>query len=73
MSTENILVERSQIGEISIYDRTDKFVASFKDGRWLDEAIFDFDYLEQNFTRITNEDEVLGLVAEARAALAKCD
>lgn len=69
MTIENILVERSKTGEISIYDKADKFVASYKDGKWLDGAVFDFDYLERNFVRVTNEAEVLKLMSEARAAL----
>lgn len=69
MSTENILAERSVRGEVSLYDKADKFVASYKDGKWLDGSVFDFDYLERNFSRITNEVEILNLMTEARTAL----
>lgn len=71
MNIDNILAERSKIGEISLYDRTDKFEASFKDGKWLCGPVFDFDYLERYFLPITDEAEVTRLMNEARSILGK--
>lgn len=65
---KHILARRSKNGEISIFDETDNFLASFRDGHWIADDVFqysDFDH----FTVIEDENEISKLITEARAAL----
>jgi hypothetical protein len=65
---EDVLVRRSDKGEISIYDRRDKFSASFKDGLWVVGRKFQSYDLEE-FTILEDDDEILRILTEARTIL----
>lgn len=65
---KDVLVQRSEAGEIAIYDRRDKFLASFQNGQWIGDDVFNFYELEE-FTVLYDDIEVLQLLTEARAAL----
>ena len=67
----HILAMRSTKGEVSLFDQTDNFQASYKDGKWINDAIFEFADIEENFEHIENDDEILEIIGEARAALGK--
>ncbi len=69
MDTEHILAMRSHKDEILLFDETDKFKASFQNGKWIDATTFNFDDLWDNFDHMTNDDEIMRLMEEARAAL----
>lgn len=69
MSTEHILAMRSEQGEIHLFDESDNFMADFKEGKWFCGTIFNFDDIWDNFEHISDDREVLRLLAEARAAL----
>ncbi len=68
-TTKHILAMRSERGEISLFDRIDYFMASFKDGKWVADDIFDFDDVWENFRHLTDDQEIIQIMAEARAAL----
>lgn len=65
---KNVLVRRSNRDEVSIFDGRDDFMASFRNGHWVDNAIFQESELE-DFTIIRDDNEILRLLTEARAAL----
>lgn len=65
---QKILVRKSDEGEISIFDETDNFLASYKDGKWVADDVFQYSDFDK-FTVITNEQEIAKLAAEARSAL----
>lgn len=69
MTIKYILAMKSEDGEILLGDQTDDFMASFKDGRWIADDIFEFYDLEENFWHIQDDAEIHRLMAEARAAL----
>ena len=61
---------KSDTGEISLFDDTDNFMASYKGGKWIADSVFEFRDIEQNFYHIEAADEVLQIMAEARKVLA---
>lgn len=63
-----VLMRRSDSGEISLYDKRDKFMASFKNGEWFNDLLFS-DYELEEFNIIENEDEIWRVIDEARAVL----
>lgn len=65
---ENVLVSKSDNGEISIFDERAKFAASFRDGQWIARRVFQALELEE-FTIIEDEAEIERILAEARNAL----
>ncbi|MBA3992557.1 MAG: hypothetical protein C0469_03450 [Cyanobacteria bacterium DS2.3.42] len=65
---KDVLMQRSEKGEIAIYDRRDKFLASFKNGQWIGDDVFNFYELEE-FTVLYDDNEIVQVLAEARAAL----
>ncbi len=65
---EDVLVCKSDDGEISIFDGRDKFAASFRDGQWIGRRIFQALELEE-FTIIQDENEVSQILKQAREAL----
>jgi hypothetical protein len=65
-----VLIRRSDRGEISIYDRRDDFLASFKNGKWVDTDIFSSYELEE-FIILEDESEIASVLNEARTALDK--
>lgn len=65
---ENVLVSKSDDGEISIFDGRDKFAASFRNGEWIGRRIFQALELEE-FAIIEDESEIERVLVEARAAL----
>ncbi len=71
MSTEHILAMRSEYGEIYLYDETDSFFASFKNGKWVADLIFSADDLIDNFIHLGDDNEIERLLAEARTVLGK--
>lgn len=66
---EHLSASRADDGRISVYDESDEFMASFLDGKWIADQLFRWTDLEDNFKLIYDEDEVIRLIAEARAAL----
>ncbi len=68
-TTKHILAMRSAHGEISLFDTFDKFMASFKDGKWINDDIFNFDDVWDNFEHMTDDDEIIKIMGEARSAL----
>jgi hypothetical protein len=71
VTIKHILAMRSDDGEISLYDETDHFMASFKDGKWVADDVFEFKDIEENFYHITDDAEVLRIIAEARSILGR--
>ena len=65
-----VLIRRSDSGEISVYDRRDKFMASFKNGTWVADSVFSPYELEE-FTILEEESEIASVLLEARTALDK--
>lgn len=66
---EHLSASRADDGRISLFDKSDQFMASFVDGKWIGDQVFRWTDLEENFKLIYDEDEVVRLIAEARAAL----
>ena len=64
----NVLLQKSDDGKICLFDRRDKFHASFKDGSWVNDVLFQSYELEE-FNLINDENEIERVLAEARAAL----
>jgi len=67
---KDIMVSKSDKGEISVFDQRDDFVACFRDGNWFNKLIFQA-YEEEEFTIIDDDQEALALLEEARSALGK--
>lgn len=65
---KDILVQQSDKGEISLFDARDDFMASYKNGQWIEDLLFQPTELE-DFTIIENDEEVLRILDEARSAL----
>ncbi|MCC6978899.1 MAG: hypothetical protein IT343_11300 [Candidatus Melainabacteria bacterium] len=63
-----VLLQKSNEGNVSLYDRRDKFHASFKNGSWSNDLLFSAYELEE-FDLIDDECEIARVLAEARAAL----
>lgn len=68
MSMDDILVRVSENGHIAVFDSRDDFTASFKDGYWVNDLVFQFAELEE-FTIVEEEQEVVRILNEARSAL----
>ncbi|MBP9094561.1 hypothetical protein KBI23_26315 [bacterium] len=64
----NVLLQKSETGEIRLFDSRDKFHACFKNGQWHDRLVFD-DYELEEFDLIENDSEIAKALSEARAAL----
>lgn len=71
MTIKHILAMRSDDGEISLFDESDKFMASFNDGQWIADDVFEFRDIEENFYHITDDAEVMRIIAEARSVLGR--
>ena len=71
MTIKHILAMKSDSGELSLYDQTDDFSASFKGGEWINDSVFEFRDLEQNFFHIDDDSEIRQIMNEARSALGK--
>jgi len=71
MDTEHILAMKSDSGNIHMFDETDDFIACFCDGKWVRRTVFSYSDLQENFRHMTDDAEILRLLAEARAALAQ--
>lgn len=69
MAIRHILASRSDDGRIYLFDSKDKFSASYKDGNWVSGQIFQFWETDEFFYDITDDTEVLKIIAEARLAL----
>lgn len=67
---KNVLVQKSDRGEISLFDARDDFMASYKDGNWTGDSIFQIIELE-NFTIIEDDKEIIQILDEARSSLGK--
>lgn len=68
MLADKVLLQRSDRGEIGLYDSRDKFHASFKNGQWINTLVFQDHELEE-FTLIRDDSEIDRVLAEARAVL----
>lgn len=68
---DHITASRSKAGDIFLYDSTDDFTASFKQGKWINDQEFEFWELDEFFCDITDDVEVTRLIQEARKALAQ--
>jgi hypothetical protein len=67
---KNVNVRKSDKAEISVFDRRDDFLASFRDGKWVADDLFeDWEYKE--FTILEDDNEITSLMFEARKALNK--
>lgn len=65
---QNILVRRSNKGKIAIFDEVDNFLASYKDGKWIADDVFQYSDFD-DFTVVEDEHEISKLATEARNAL----
>lgn len=65
---KNVLVQKSQRGDIALFDARDDFMASFKNGKWIDDSVFQPMELE-DFTIIEDDDEVSRILEQARSML----
>lgn len=63
-----VILQRSENGQIHVFDRRDDFIASFKDGKWVGDLLFNSYELEE-FDLIEDEAEIEHVLAMARAAL----
>lgn len=64
----DVLLQKSDSGEICLYDRRDNFHASFKNGAWVNDVLFQSYELEE-FNLINDQKEIETILAEARTAL----
>ncbi len=71
MTIDHILAYRADDGRIYIFDESDDFSASYKDGVWVPGRIFEYWETDESFYDITDDGEVLRLASDARTALAK--
>lgn len=69
MSIENLLAMQSDSGEILVSDKSDDFIASFRNGEWIADDVFEMEDLAENFYHILDETEVLNLLQVARGEL----
>lgn len=69
MKSETILAMMSERGEILLADKRDNFFASFQDGKWIADDIFEFESLVEDFWHIRCKQKIDELLNEARAAL----
>lgn len=65
---EHVLLQRSDKGEICLFDSRDSFHASFKNGQWVNDLLFQ-DYELEEFNLIYDDNEIARVLAEARAAV----
>jgi hypothetical protein len=68
MLADDVILQRSEQGNCCLFDRRDKFVACKKDGNWVTTPLFEDSELEE-FYLIEDEQEILRVLEEARAAL----
>lgn len=68
---KHILAMRSDTGELSLFDETDNFMASYRGGKWIADDVFEMRDIEQNFYHIEDDKEVLKIMDEARKILGK--
>lgn len=61
-------VHKSTTGNVVVASREDDFIASFKDGNWLDRLAFSAHELE-DMLLVTDRSEADGLIAQAKNAL----
>ncbi len=67
---KDVMIHRSDKGEIAIFDRRDDFIASCKGGKWAARNIFQLDEWEE-FTQLQDDREITLILSEARKALDK--
>lgn len=65
---EDVLIRVSDEGNISVFDPRDTFMASFRDGKWVNDLLFNAYELEE-FTIVEDSNEILHILEQARAAL----
>jgi len=65
---EFVMLRRSDDGRIALFDNRDKFQASYKDGKWVNDSIFQWHALD-DFTIIEDDAEICRVLGEARTAL----
>ena len=68
MLADDVLLQRSNTGEIRLYDSRDEFCACFKNGQWFDHLIFDA-YTLEKFDLIEDDNEIMDALSKARKAL----
>jgi len=64
----NVVLQKSDQGEIHLFDRRDDFIACLKGGTWVNDLVFQSYELEE-FNLITDQKEIETVLAEARTAL----
>jgi len=64
----NVLLQMSDAGDICLFDQRDDFHASFKNGNWVNDLLFQSYELEE-FNLINDQKEIDRVLAEARTAL----
>ena len=69
MSIDHVLAMKSENHEVLLFDESDEFQASFKNGGLIAGDVFEYTDLQENFWHIQDNNEVLRLLAEARASL----
>lgn len=68
MMLEHILVRKSDLGEICVFDERDNLLASFQNGKWIADDVFEYSDFDR-FTVITDKGEIEKISSEARKAL----
>ncbi len=68
MLADDVLLQRSNAGEIRLYDSRDQFHACFKNGQWFDHLVFDAYDLEA-FDLIEDDEDITMVLSNARDAL----
>lgn len=65
---KDVLIRGSDEGNISVFDARDTFMASFRDGKWVDDLLFSAYELEE-FTIIEDSNQILQILEQARTSL----
>ena len=65
---KDVLIRKSDQGEISVFDERDDFIASFRDGEWTNKLLFRSYDLEE-FTIVQDDNEVIQILEQARTTL----
>lgn len=66
----HVLIRKSERGDICLFDERDNLVASYKNGKWIADDVFEYDDFD-HFTVVTDEAEIEKLSADARRELNK--
>jgi len=65
-----VMLRRADDGRISLFDNRDEFQASYKNGKWVNDSIFQWHSLD-DFTIIDDDAEIIRVLHEARTVLDK--